>query len=225
MFNAMFEAFLPFDGAVAQWFATTFDPGANPFWDKFFSIITTLGDGGVFWIIIAVALMLFNKTRKAGFVMAVALLLNVLVTNAILKPMFDRPRPYHIDFIQWAKDYIYPNLTHMPGDKSFPSGHTSICVAGALGLFFGLRPAWLGSKKPRNWAWTGIVLAALVGVSRIYLGVHYTTDVLGGVLVGVLTGLAALYLIIWLEKPVDRLDGKISAFVDRRFPKIFRTRA
>jgi len=207
----MFDAFLPFDGAIAQWAAQLFHPGANPFWDGFFAFITRLGDGGLFWIAIAAALLAFRRTRKAGIVMLLAFLLNVIVTNAVLKPLLDRPRPYDINFVEWAKDYIYPNLTHMPGDKSFPSGHTAISFAGAMGLFFGLRPVWVG-RKGRPWAIIAIALAALVGFSRVYLGVHYATDVIGGILVGALCGLAAMYLIILLE-PI----------LNRRFPKIFRS--
>jgi len=218
----MFDIFLPFDGAVAQWIAQTFQPGANPFWDGFFTLITRLGDGGFFWIAIAVALLLFNKTRKAGVVMLLAFLLNVIATNAVMKPLFDRPRPYDANFVEWARDYVYPALTNYPGGKAFPSGHTAISFAGAMGLFFGLRPVWVG-RNLRPWAMIAIVLAAGVGFSRIYLGVHYTTDVIGGAFVGTLCGLAAMYLIILLEKPFDKLDAPIAAAVNKHFPKIFRT--
>jgi len=210
----MFDAFLPFDGAIAQWIATTFQPGAGTFWDTLWVWITRAGDGGFLWIALGVALLLFRKTRKAGIVTLIALAFNGILTNAIIKPLLSRDRPYNIDFIAWAKDYVYPALTKSPGDKSFPSGHTAISFAGACGLFFGLRPDWLGSAKPRLWAILGIVLAALVGFSRLFLGVHYATDVLAGAVVGALCAFAAMALLRKLE-PV----------LNRRWPKIFASKA
>lgn len=206
----MFDAFLPFDGAVAQWIAQTFHPGAGTFWDSLFSIITRAGDGGFLWIALGIALLLWRKTRKAGVVVLLALAFNGIVVNGILKPLLSRPRPFHIDFALWAKDYVYPALTKMPGDKSFPSGHTAISFAGACGLFFGLRPAWLGSIKPRLWAILGVVLAALVGFSRLFLGVHYATDVLTGLLIGVLCGYLAMLL-----------ARKLMPALERKWPKAF----
>jgi undecaprenyl-diphosphatase len=218
----MFNLFLPFDGAVAQWIARVLHPASNPFWDAFFSLITRLGDGGLFWIALALLLLLPNKTRKVGAVMVGALVLDVILTNGLLKPLFQRPRPYDIDFVRWARDYVYPNLTHMPHDASFPSGHTAVSFAGAAGLLLGARKAG-NPKNGRLWGWLAAALAALVGFSRIYLGVHYATDVLSGFVVGVACARGAFGVFLLIEKIFDKCNAPVAKFVDAHFPKLFRS--
>ena len=135
----------------------------NGFWE----FITSFGDGGRFWIFLILVLLIPEKTRKAGIVAACSLLLGFLITNVALKPLVDRMRPYEFS------DAIIP-LGRLPRDASFPSGHTSASFACAL-IYVRMLPKKYGIPL--------VVLAALIALSRLYLGVHFPTDVLGGFLV------------------------------------------
>lgn len=131
--------------------------------------ITLLGNAGIFWIILAVALLIPKKTRKAGFAMAIALILGLIFCNMTLKPLVARIRPYDVACIA-------PYLIEVQHDFSFPSGHTTASFEGAAVVF-------LYYKK---WGIAALVLAALIAFSRMYLYVHYPTDILGGIVLGVL---------------------------------------
>ena len=126
--------------------------------------VTMLGDGGVFWIILTVVLLCIPKTRKMGLCSAISLLLSVIVCNLILKNAFARIRPYEvIDGLEL--------IVKRANDFSFPSGHTSASVASAVALFLA------STKKQKPITVWAIPLAALIGFSRIYVGIHYPTDV------------------------------------------------
>ena len=134
--------------------------------------ITHLGDGGVFWIILSVLLLLFKKTRKVGLCCALGLIFDLLVVNIAVKPLVARIRPYEI-----IKEITI--LTHQPGDHSFPSGHSAGSFACAWAFFRAYK---------KKWGVPALVLAALVSLSRLYVGVHYPTDVLGGIVIGCVLG-------------------------------------
>ena len=171
---------LTLDFAILDWIQAHFRCG---FGDIIMPIITRLGDGGVVWIVLAVGLILFPKTRKIGITVAISLALEVICCNAILKPLVGRIRPYDINT---AVGLLIPR----PTDFSFPSGHTGASFAAAAALEdsnYRLRiPAW--------------VLAVLIAFSRLYLYVHYPTDVLAGAMLGILTG--------WTATEMVRLFGK-----------------
>ena len=137
----------------------------NGFWE----FITRFGDGGIFWIILTLALLIPKKTRKAGAVAACSLILSFLITNVTLKPLVNRVRPYHYS------DAILP-LGRIPVEASFPSGHTSASFACAL---------IYSRMLPKKYGIALVVLATLIALSRLYLCVHFPTDVIGGFLVGV----------------------------------------
>lgn len=136
-------------------------------WNGFWGFITSLADKGWFWVTVSILLLVPKKTRMAGIASLVSLALCFGVTNVILKEWVARPRPYN------AVEAIVP-LIKGPRDYSFPSGHTTASFASAL-VFFRL--------LPRKYGIPAVCLAGLIGFSRLYLGVHYPSDVLGGFLV------------------------------------------
>ena len=137
--------------------------------------------------VLGLVLSFFKKTRKFGMSVLFAVLVGTLLTNLVMKPLFARPRPYvyYADnplFMSW---YEFAGA-HIESDKSFPSGHTTAAFEIGVALFLVLN---------KKYSWIFPVFSALVGLSRIYLMVHYVTDVLGGVLVGTFAGIAG-YLIM-----------------------------
>ncbi|NLX93199.1 MAG: phosphatase PAP2 family protein [Clostridiales bacterium] len=175
---------LDFDWAVFQ-FVEKYLWG--PFLDILMPFITRLGDGGIIWIVLAVLLLFFKKYRKFGIMMVAALLLSLLINDNILKPLINRPRPFNPE--AWKtleRAFIYPELVPRPHGLSFPSGHTSSSFAAAVVLIF--------TGKKRIYI-PPLILAFLIAFSRIYVHVHYCTDVLAGMVVGTLYGLLAYLLI------------------------------
>ena len=132
--------------------------------------ITKLGDAGIVWIILTVILLLIPKTRKSGVYMAVALIADLIICNVILKPIVARIRPYSIN--QTVQLLVTPLK-----DYSFPSGHTAASFASVSALYFA------GRKRMAAGA---LIVSVLIAFSRMYLYVHYPTDVLGGLIIGLL---------------------------------------
>lgn len=141
------------------------------FMDAIMPFITQLGDAGLIWIILSIGLIIPKKTRKIGFVMIIALILNGIICNIIIKPMLARIRPFDVNT-------AIKLLINKPRDFSFPSGHTSASFTAASVLFFRKSKLFVPS----------LVLAFLISFSRLYLYVHYPSDVLAGLVLGVLCG-------------------------------------
>ena len=139
--------------------------------DAVMPVITALGNGGIIWIAMTAILLCFPKTRRLGAGMAVSLALEAVLCNVILKPLAARTRPFDI-----RTEIVL--LIARPHDYSFPSGHTGAAFAAAAALYFGKSCGWIPAG----------ILAVLMGFSRLYLYVHYPTDVLGGALLGIITG-------------------------------------
>lgn len=135
---------------------------------KRMKMITFLGDRGWFWILLAIVLMCFSKTRRAGICMGISMTLGLVCTNLILKNWRKRPRPYDVI-------HNLDRLIKEQPDWSFPSGHTTASFAAAEIIFL---------MVSKSWGSAALTLAALVAYSRMYLGVHYLSDVLAGVSVG-----------------------------------------
>lgn len=179
------EWLMAMDGGVLLWI----QDNLRGLLDPVVRAYTHLGDAGMLWIILTVLLLIPRRTRKAGVVSAIALLLSLLCTNVVLKHLVARPRPW-LD----VAGLIPLVAEHDP--NSFPSGHTSAALAAAC--------AWWRTL-PAKWMRVGtMVLAVLMGLSRLYVGVHYPTDVLAGAVVGVFCGWAAWKLWGTLE---PRLSG------------------
>lgn len=161
----------------------------TPVSDTVMCLITKLGDAGIIWIVLAVILLLIPKTRKTGMAVMAALCIDLVLCNGILKPLVGRIRPCDINTHVLL-------LIARPDDFSFPSGHTAASFAAVAALYLsGERKLW----KP------AFVLACLISFSRLYLYVHYPTDILGGIFVGILAGYTGNVMIHqymkWKEKP------------------------
>lgn len=141
----------------------------NPVLTPFFIFVTKLGNAGAIWIALTVILLIPKKTRKIGCMSALALLGSLIINNLILKNLIARIRPYEII------NGLVP-LIEKPTDYSFPSGHTGSSFAAACILY---------RKLPKRFGIPALILAILIGFSRLYLGVHYPSDVLCGIISGV----------------------------------------
>lgn len=169
-----------FDLPILDWIA------ANlwcPFLDAVMPVITLLGDAGIFWIAIAVVLLFFPKTRRVGLGMGVALIMGLLVCNLTLKPLIARIRPYDYQLQHFGMTIKL--LIEAQHDFSFPSGHTIASFEAATVLM-------IHSKKAGIPA---MVLACLIAFSRLYLYVHYPTDVLVSVVLGIAFGFLGNWLV------------------------------
>ena len=156
----------------------------TPWLDKIMVAITSLGNAGILWIVMAAVLLIIPRTRKVGICMAIALVLDLLMTNCLLKNLVARTRPYDV-----------ANFTDLivkkPKDYSFPSGHTAASFAAVTALFMS-RKKLLGAIS--------CVIAILIAFSRMYLYVHFPTDIIGGIVVGVAAGVAAGFILRAIDK-------------------------
>ena len=174
-------------------------------------LITLFGEDGIFWILICLAMILFRKTRRLGIICASSLLLTFISCNLILKPLVDRVRP-------WVTFQMVNAMLPPPGDASFPSGHSANSMGPAWGMFIATMPlktaggrsydevrclGWKGDgispQTMHKWSIAAVVLAVLIGISRLYLGMHYPTDVVGGLLLGMIAATIAFKVILMIE--------------------------
>ena len=167
-----------FDLLILDWIAAHL---WCPFLDCVMPIITHLGDGGIFWIALALILLCIPKTRKTGAAMGIALLMGLLVCNLALKPLIGRIRPFDYQLLQGK---VIPLLIEAPKDFSSPSGHTIASFEAATVLLL----------CHRKWGIGAAVLAVLIAFSRLYLYVHYPTDVLASVVLGIGIAFLATHL-------------------------------
>lgn len=148
----------------------------NPVLDAFMVFISSLGDDGILWIAIGVICLFLKKHRKMGLQLLLSMLCTFIIGNLIIKNIVARPRPCDIDT-------AVAMLISRPHGHSFPSGHSINSMVAAVALF-------LNNKKIGIPA---IVIATLIGFSRMYLFVHFPTDVLGGFAIAILVAIAVDY--------------------------------
>ena len=158
------------------------------FLDKAMPIVTLFGDGGVFWILVAVALLFFAKYRKTGFSMGMALVLGLVVCNITLKPLVARIRPYDFQLQEFGREISL--LISAQHDFSFPSGHTIASFEACTVLLL----------HDKRMGIPATVLAILIAFSRLYLYVHYPTDVLVSLVLGIAFGLLGSFLVNLIYK-------------------------
>ena len=144
-------------------------------------IISLFGKHGMFLIALSLLLVLFKKTRRFGTAMCAGLFLGALFVNIYLKVAIARPRPYTLDFYKQLWMTVGQNVE---SDFCFPSGHTNAAFASMVPVFI------LGKKR---WSWLALVFAVLMGISRIYLVVHFPSDVVGGMITGTVAGMIGTF--------------------------------
>ena len=172
------EWLLEKDGQLLLWLR---EMVCHPALDDGMRFISKLGDHGTIWIIIACLFLLMGFWKKVwfknGLLLAFSLLADLMLCNKLLKPLFDRTRPYYV--------LGYEPLIAPVGDPSFPSGHTAVSFAAATAIY----------AINKKWGIAAYIFAAVMGFSRLYLGVHFPLDVLGGAVVGIVA--AKLVLMVF----------------------------
>ena len=173
---------LSYEFAILDWIQANM---RNPTLDLLMPAITALGNGSFIWILLAGVLMLMSKHRKAGMAVLAGLVLEVICCNLVLKPLVARVRPCDVNTAVQL-------LIARPDDFSFPSGHTGASFAAAAALFADRNRLWIPS----------LILALLIAFSRLYLYVHYPTDILAGAAIGMMAGWAGRQAvdILWKRK-------------------------
>lgn len=156
----------------------------TPLGDVVVPAITKLGDAGIIWIILAMILLIIPKTRKTGVIMTAALLVDLLLCNVLIKNLVARTRPFDVNT-------TVKLLIEKPHDYSFPSGHTAASFACVAALYLA------GEKK--MWK-AALVAAIMIALSRMYLYVHYPTDIIGGVVFGMLSGYLGYKIVEAIQK-------------------------
>lgn len=169
-----------FDLPILEWIAANLRCG---FLDTVMPVITLLGDAGIFWIILAAVLIFIPKYRKAGLSMGLSLIFGVILCNVTLKPLVGRIRPYDLQLELYGKQI--PLLVEAMHDFSFPSGHTIASIEAATALLI----------HNRKMGIPAMILAVLIAFSRLYLYVHYPTDVIASVILGVGIAFLACFLV------------------------------
>ena len=165
----MWTALSQFEGQFLLWVQEVF---RQPWLSPVVAFYTELGNRGLVWIALCLLMLLWPKTRRAGWAGIFALVLSLLCTNVILKHLFTRPRPWLV------LEGLIP-LVAERDPNSFPSGHSSAA--------FSCAAAWW-RYLPRPWRITAAVCALLMALSRLYVGVHFPIDVACGILVGLFCG-------------------------------------
>ena len=172
---------LTLDGEILLWIQMYL---RNEVLTPVLTFITHLGDKGLFWIVLSLLLLIKKSTRKTGFLSLLSLLITFLIVNVCMKNGFARIRPY-----ETLTDLLF--LIEKQSDFSFPSGHSASSFASAVVLF---------KRLPKRYGIPILILAVLIAFSRIYMGVHYPTDILAGILIGSIVAL----LIVYVNKRIEK---------------------
>ena len=202
-------AFASFDGAIFNFAGST----AGAFGNFIAEFMDLFGTKGIGFILAALILMCFAKTRRIGVCILAGIIVGALFTNVIIKNAVARPRPYTHEEYRGLWEAVGASKE---SEHSFPSGHTTSAMACAMALFLA------GNKK---WSWVGFVVALLMGWTRIYLIVHYATDVIGGLIVGGAAGVIGYFVVkLIYAKVVEKFKNKLffDFFLNKNVWELFR---
>ena len=156
---------------------------AGGFLTPFLKFVSFFGEGGMCLLILAVILLLFKGSRRAGASMLLAIGVGALFTNVIIKNVVARPRPFYADGL-YLEFWLDAGATTV-SEYSFPSGHTTVAMTSMTALF-------LSTNKKKSWL--AYIFVLFTAFSRVYLIVHYFTDIIGGLIIGGISGVIGYYL-------------------------------
>ena len=196
----LFDPLLSFDLSVFSWIQSI----QNGILTPVMIVVSLLGTKGAIFFLLGFVLLIPRKTRKLGVAVLGALAIMTVCNSVIVKELLARPRPFDLTYDWWQAVYRYPDFVSRPDSWSFPSGHTAAAFAAATVVF-------CQSRKG------GLLLGlfgCLMGFSRVYLEVHYCTDVLFGALFGILYALIAVLI-------VNRLYPIVYPVIEEKLQAVF----
>lgn len=158
----------------------------TPIGDVFFKIITTVGNGGIIWIILSMYILFVRRQKMEGIALILSLIFVLVICLGIIKPIVARERPF-------TENELITLLIKKPTDYSFPSGHTASSFAVITTLYM---------YKDRLFKFA-LILGSLIAFSRMYLYVHYPSDIIAGIIFGVVFGILSYKIV---EKYFKRVD-------------------
>lgn len=163
--------------------------------DVLFPKISALGNAGILWVILAFILVIIPKTRKVGVSMWIGLILELIVCDITLKPLVGRIRPFDVNT-------SVELLINAPKDYSFPSGHSGAAFVAVSSLYFNKNKLWIPV----------FILSITIAFSRLYLYVHYPSDVISGIFIGTILGYIGARLAAFIYKKIDSAkNNKVAA--------------
>lgn len=189
------ETFASFDLAVSTAVHKLYNLGGG-FFTPFFEFVSDLAYHGIFLIILSILLMLFKKTRRFGTAVLLGLGVGLLLTNCVLKVLVARPRPFSDPSSPFYQMWLLVGQ-NIETDKSFPSGHTTAAFAASTAIYL------VGDKRI---SWTAFIFGLLMAVARIYLCVHFPSDVLGGLISGIIAGILGTVIAYYLPRKYYEFD-------------------
>lgn len=178
---------MPFDFEILYFIQENI---VNPVLSYIMIFASTIGEYGFVWVFTAIALVFFKKTRACGALMLCALIFCLVSGELVAKNLVCRMRPCY-------QDMTINMLVNRPDSYSFPSGHTASSFTSASTIFY-------FNKKAGALA---LALASLIAFSRMYLFVHFPTDVLAGALLGIL---GAIIVVLVYRKYFDTRRKELS---------------